>query len=372
MSKQSSRITIAHVVLSLDVGGLERVVVSLLKGTDQSKFRAALCCLEKEGRLVEEVREACEFVAAMGKGPGVAYTLPFRLASLFRSKHVDIVHCHNIGPFIYGSFAGKLAGSKPVVYTVHGPEVSSKSIHVRFQRLPVLDRIVAVSEHVRRGVIERLHVAPAKVMTIVNGIDVARYARGDGRAQCRTELRVGDETPVVGVVARLTPEKDHDTLLEAFALLAKERFDAVLIVVGDGPMLGRAREAARRLGIESAVRFTGTRLDVPELLSAFDVFAMSSREEGLGITLIEAMAAGLPVVATAAGGIPEIVQNELTGYLVPPGDPRRLADALLDVLADPARARRMGAEGRKRAEQQFGLSRMIGAYEQLYAELAAS
>jgi glycosyltransferase involved in cell wall biosynthesis len=237
--------------------------------------------------------------------------------------------------------------------------------------MPFFDRIIAVSEHVRRGIIKRVGVDPVDVTTIVNGIDVTRFSGGGARTRCREEFGVPDGSRLIGVVARLTPEKDHATLLEAFAIVSAQRSDVVLAIVGDGPTLAEAKETARRLGIEGLVRFTGSRLDVPDILSAFDLFAMSSKEEGLGITLIEAMAAGLPVVATAAGGIPEIVQDGVTGFIVPPGDSQGLADALLRGLSDDARGREMGEAGRRRAVERFSLTRMIGDYEKVYAELAA-
>jgi len=351
------------------VGGLERVVVSLINCVDRDRFRPILCCLEREGELANEVRGACDLMAVMDKRPGIAYIMPFRLASLFRSQGVDVVHCHNFGPLVYGSLGGQLAGCRGVVYTVHGPEIPSKRRHVMFQRVARVSRVVTVSDYVRRGAIDLVGLDPAKVTTIVNGIDVGRFASEKDRSEFRSELGVPDGTPLLGIVARLTPEKDHENLLYAFVRVVSERRDARLVIVGSGPAMSGLKRKAAELGIVDSVRFTGTRLDVPNILAALDLFVMTSREEGLGITLLEAMAAGLPVVATAAGGIPEIVVDEVTGYLVPKASPVAFAHAVLRILSDKSGARRMGEEGRKRVAERFSLRRMVGDYEKLYSQL---
>jgi sugar transferase (PEP-CTERM/EpsH1 system associated) len=366
--KNRQKKTVAHIVFSLEVGGLERVVVDLIRRIDPDRFRSVLCCLEREGDWLENVRDLCEHVAVMDKKPGLSLGLPYRLARVFKNHNVDIVHCHNFGPLLYGGLGGRLAGCR-VVYTVHGPEISIRKRHVMFQKSPVVDRVVTVSDHVGRGAVNRAGLDRKKVVSIVNGIDTDAFANPADPGKLRRELGLHEDKPLLGVIARLTPEKDHNTLFAAMAKILNTIDDAGLIVVGDGPMNGRLRLLTVELGIQSSVWFLGTREDISDLLPGLDVFVLSSREEGFGITLLEAMAAGLPVVATKAGGIPEIVINGETGFLVDTGNSDAFADGVIRMLADKNRMLEMAEAGKKRARDVFGVDRMVHAYEALYEDV---
>jgi glycosyltransferase involved in cell wall biosynthesis len=352
----------------MGIGGLERIVVTLMEGINREEFSSLVYCLSLGGELMVEMRAKGYQARAMGKGPGISLALPLRLAKLFKRDGVDIVHCHNFGAFTYGAIGGRMAGVRGVIYTAHGPDFPYRRRQAFFERLPLADRVVAVSDFVRRGAVEKAGLDPSKVTTISNGVDVGRFSRGDagGAKRKRIEIGVGESDVLIGVVARLTPEKDHATLLEAFSRVLTGRPPAKLIVVGDGELMGRLREHTARLGLESSVLFLGNRTDVPELLHVLDVFALSSKEEGLGITLLEAMASGVPIVATSVGGIPEIVEHGVTGVLVPPGDEAVLADAIEWVLSHPETIEPMVAAARRRVEEKYSLERMISEYEALY------
>lgn len=361
---------IAHVVTSLEVGGLERVVVDLIRHLDPRRFESVVYCLVTDGALAAEIREVARGIFVMHKRPGRAFTLPLRLAHAFRTRGVDIVHAHNFGPLLYGSVAGRLAGNRPVVYTLHGPEAALRRDYRRLDRFGLVDRVVAVSDHVREVVLDTTRIDPARVSTIHNGIDVGAYSGGGGgvRERMRESLGLGPGQHAVGVVARLTHEKAHDRLLDAFAAVAGEREDVRLFLVGDGPLRSALEAKSRALGIAPLVSFLGTRGDVSALLRAFDLFVLPSRIEGLGITLLEAMAAGLGVVASAVGGIPEIVDGE-TGRLVPPDDAGALAGAMGWMLDHPAECAAMGGRGRARVESRFSLEAMVAGYERVYDSL---
>jgi glycosyltransferase involved in cell wall biosynthesis len=305
----------------------------------------------------------------LNKPPGRSYSLFFRLSTRFRRSGVDVVHCHNFAPLLYGSVAGKLARAA-VVYTMHGPEAAERYDYARMKRMRLIDHAVAVSEHVCERAIAAGRFGRAHLTTIYNGVDVDRYGIGgsDVRARVRRELGLDDSARAIGVVARLTHEKDHDTLLDAFAALGERHPEATLLIVGDGERRGAMEERVRGLGIGGRVTFLGTRSDVPELLSALDVFVLPSRIEGLGITLMEAMAAGLATVATAVGGIPEVVDTD-TGRIVPPGDAPAMAEAMAWLLDHPAEARRMGAAGRTKVLRDFTVESMVERYETLYDRL---
>jgi sugar transferase (PEP-CTERM/EpsH1 system associated) len=367
MTPARDRITVAHVVWSLEVGGLERVVTDVVRRIDGERFDSVVCCLTTAGTFAETLPSGCP-VVSMNKKPGRSWLLPLRLARVLRRHGVDVVHAHNFGPTLYATAAARGAGLRGVMCTLHGPEASERGDYGRFDRLRRIDRVVAVSEHVRAVVIERGGLAADRVVTIRNGIDGSLYGAGS-REEARRALGVGDEERVIGAVARLTPEKDHATLIAAFERVARSHADARLVLVGDGALRATLEAQVEGLGLSSRTRFLGTRTDIPDVLRALDVFVLPSKVEGLGITLLEAMAAGLPTVATDAGGIPELVAPETT-RVVPIGDVEAMAAAMAWVLDHPAEARAMGEAGRRHVAAHFGVEAMVARYQALYAELA--
>jgi len=365
--------TVAHVVLRLDVGGLERMVVQLLTLLDRKSFAPRVCVLGEKGALAAELEALGVPVESIPRRGGrVDPTLPIRLARWFKRQDVDIVHTHNPAPHLYGALGAGVAragGRTPrVVHTKHGRNVphTRKSVTLNQLASAMTNRIVTVSDDARAVALEVEGVDAAKVVTIKNGVDTTLYRPRDRGARDLARQRLG--LPEGGYhivcVARLSEEKDHATLLAAFARLRAALPDARLALVGDGPERPALEALAHRLA-PGAVLFTGMRSDVAELLPAFDAFALASRTEGISLTLLEAAAAGLPIVATRVGGNPEVVTHGRTGLLVPPVDPARLAAALEELAKRPDRAE-MGLAGRRRVETLFGVQSMVGAYEALY------
>ncbi|WP_437655689.1 glycosyltransferase family 4 protein [Sorangium sp. So ce1182] len=372
-------VKVAHVVLSLNVGGLERVVLRLLERTSRDRFAPVVCALQEPGALAEELARLGVPLVVLSRKPGLDPGLPVRLAAWLRSEGIRLVHTHNPGPHLYGalaaglaraaSFAGGGGGGPRVIHTKHGRNYPKQKRKVLVNRLAaaLTDRVVAVSDDTRAVALEVERVDPARVVTILNGVDPEVFRPGDARA-ARARLGLPASGYHVGCVARLSPEKDHATLLTAFARLREVRPDAHLTVVGDGPVRPALEQQAARLGLGGAVLFTGTRGDVAELLPAFDVFVLASLTEGISLTLIEAASAGLPIVATRVGGNPEIVKEGETGLLVSPGSPEPLAAALEAIAVRDDRAE-LGMRGRARVIERFGIDRMVQAYEDLYDEV---
>jgi glycosyltransferase involved in cell wall biosynthesis len=228
------------------------------------------------------------------------------------------------------------------------------------------DVFVAVSGEDRRKMIEVEGVDPAKIRLIPNGI--ASPANG-AVADVRAELGIEPGVPVLGVVCELRAQKALEVLFEAAALLLVEFPTLKVLVVGDGPERARLEEGARRLGVADTVLFLGIRRDVPAVLTAVDVAVLSSDYEGSPLSVMEYMAAAKPVVSTRVGGVPELVQEDVHGLLVDPRDPEALAEAVARLLREPALAKRLGAEGRKRQQREFSLEAMVGRIEDLYEEL---
>ncbi|MEZ5320110.1 MAG: glycosyltransferase, partial [Vicinamibacterales bacterium] len=210
------------------------------------------------------------------------------------------------------------------------------------------------------------------IEVIENGIDPERYEPAGDRDALRARLGLAASRRYVAAIARFHPVKDHAMLLRAFARVAAERADADLLLVGDGPLRPALEAQVASLGLERRVRFLGVRHDVPDLLAASDVFVLSSVSEAASITLLEAMATGLPVVVTEVGGNPEIVRQGVDGRLTPRGDAEAFSAALTAVLADPAGAREMGRNGAARVREVYRLDRTIARYDALYRALAGA
>jgi glycosyltransferase involved in cell wall biosynthesis len=224
---------------------------------------------------------------------------------------------------------------------------------------------------VKQDLIRYDWVRPESIEVIPTGIDLTPFQLDGDPAKVRAELGLPPDAYVFGTVGRLERPKGHVYLLRAFEQVVKTNARARLVLVGDGSLAKPLQEEAARLGLAERVAFAGSRRDVPYLLRAMDVFVFPSLWEGQGLALVEAMASGLPVVASRVGGVSEVITDGTCGQLVPPGSPEALADAMLAVMASPARAREMGAAGRARAEAVFGASRMIKRLEDLYLEVVA-
>ncbi|HEX8376114.1 MAG TPA: glycosyltransferase, partial [Geminicoccaceae bacterium] len=297
---------------------------------------------------------------------------PARLTTWLAGRGFDVLHLHAgiAWEDLPAAAAGRAAGVPVVIRTEHLPYLLShpwyRAEHARM--LPHLDRLVCVSAGARATYLAA-GAPPSKVAVIRNGVTPRPATRA--RAEIRAALGLADDEPAILTVARLSPQKDHRTLLAAIpAILAREP-RARFLWVGAGPLEARLRWAVRAAGLGRSVRMLGARDDVTDLLAAADLFVLPSRFEGLPLVLIEAMAAGLPVVATRVCGTDEVVDHGRTGLLARSRDPDDLARAVSAVLASPARGAALGAAGRERSARDFGAARMVGETLALYGDLAA-
>ena len=286
------------------------------------------------------------------------------LASTLKEMRPDVVHLHDPHAVSAGLLARRLAGRRALVATRRVDFALRGSLSRR--KYAACDRVIAVSEAIA-GVLRRGGLAPDRVRVVHEGVP-DRPAQTGGREALR-ELGIPEGAPVVGNVAALTGHKDQATLLAAAARVGVHLPEARFVIVGEGELRGQLEAQARDLGLERRCIFAGFRADLDRLIPAFTVFCLSSHMEGLGTSLLDAMAFGVPVVATAAGGIPEAVTDGITGRLVPPRDPEALAAALVEALQDPARRDAWGRAGRKRFEERFTADRMVEATLAVYAEL---
>jgi glycosyltransferase involved in cell wall biosynthesis len=354
----------------MGTGGAERLLVECARRLDRSRFDCEVAYAHPgHCGLVPELESSGIRVTCLeSPGPGTGAR---RLRELVRERGVGLVHLHS--PHTAAGARLALPRRMPLVYTEHNvwPSYRRETRWANAATFPRNDHVFAVSRSVREsmrypGPLRRLTVPPAEIL--YHGFRAP--SRPLDRAAARTELGLPADAPVVGTVANLRPEKALGDLLEAAVAVRREHPDAVFAVVGEGPMEGELRARAGALGLGDAVRFTGPRPDAASLMAAFNVFALSSHQEGMPLAVLEAMCAGLPAAVTAAGGLREAVEHEVTGLVSPVGAPSELATSIGRLLADPALAARLGEGGRARARC-FDLASAVRRMEDVYEELLA-
>lgn len=356
-----------QVVLSLAPGGTERLVIEICRHL-ATTVESVVCCLDEPGAWAAEVTDLNIPVVALSRTPGFQPSIARRLARVISEHDIDVIHCHHYSPYVYGLLATVLRPGVRLVFTEHGRLSNAAPSWKRRLVNPLLSlwpgRVCAVSNDLKQFMVAE-GFAERRVEVVYNGIDPAKRPRPGQCAAAREALGIHNDALVVGTVGRLDPVKNLPALLRAHAVVNGRHRDAHLVIVGGGPEQPSLADEARRLGISDAVTFTGHRSDVRFLMSGFDIYANSSTYEGVSLTILEAMATALPVVAARVGGNPEVVVDQETGVLVP-GEARALADAVLALAADPRRRRAMGDAGRWRVKHHFSLERMVEQYAGAY------
>ncbi len=371
---------IAHVIFRLGVGGLENGVVNLVNRLPPERFRHAIVCLTDYTEFRARITRADVAVYAIHKRPGHDLRASLRLYRLFRRLRPAIVHSRNLG-CLEALPPAWLAGVPRRIHGEHGWDVFDPAGASRkYQRLRrvhglLVDRFVPLSEELERYLVDRVGIPPARITRIYNGVDTERFAPGSGRPDVLPPGFAAPGDLVIGTVGRMHGVKDQLNLAQAFTRLvgavgrAADRLR--LVMIGDGPLREACAAQLGAAGLADRCWLPGDRGDVPALMRAMSVFVLPSQAEGISNTVLEAMASGLPVVATAVGGNPELVIDGETGRLVPPGDPAALATALRGYLDDPTLGVRHGAAGRARARARFSLEGMLQRYGELYANALA-
>lgn len=376
------RRTVAHVITRMIVGGAQETVLLAAALADRSRFQSVVVTGPQtgpEGSLHEELAaRGVEVVVLPELVRQVSPVMDLRavrsLQRLYGRLQPDVVHTNSSKAGIVGRLAARRAGVPRVVHTVHGwpfhehqhAAVSATWRAAERRAAPLADRLVVVADADRRKGLAAGIGRPEQYVTVRSGLELARYRADDHvRREVRSELGLPAGTLVVGAVNRLSPQKDPLTLLRALAAPLRELPAARLLLVGDGPLRAAVESLVRGLGLAERVVLTGLRTDVPRLLTAMDVFVSASRWEGLPRTLLQAMATGLPVVATAADGVVDVVTDGRTGRLVPVADADALGCAVLELLRDPGRRAEFAARAAERLPE-FDAVRMVRDLEALY------
>ena len=363
LTRAEQAVSVCHLSMNLTTGGLERLLVDFARFGDRSRFHPQFVALNDLGQPAEEIQAQGFAAQSMRFGRVGKWQMLKDLTELLRSSGVQILHTHNTYAHFYGALAARRAEIPVVVNTQHGAGCGPTWKHRLQFRIANrwTDRIVGVSEDCAKLCRSAHPRSASKTTCIYNGIDLSRFAhRGPS---------LSSDRPTAISVARLSPEKDFPTLLRAVTRVVREVPEFRLLIVGDGPERAALEDLAGERELSGHVEFLGERSDVPELLATAGFFVSSSRTEGISLTLLEAAAVGLPIVATSVGGNPEIVEHGKTGRIVPPENPGYLAQAIIQTCRDRDAWGVMGELGRQRVEQHFEIRRMVREYESLYAEL---
>jgi glycosyltransferase involved in cell wall biosynthesis len=361
------RLRVLYVVGNFVAGGAERHLLELWQRLDRDRFEIEIAVFRREGQFTREVETLGLPIHDLGMGATI-YTPSgwrgfARLVHRVMSFRPDVIHGYLFGPNLFAALAGRWGRVPVVVVSKRNLDAFETPRQIAAQRLAhrLATHVVAVSDAVAETAVA-LGARRDRVTVIPNGVDVERFAA----ARPDPIVRGENGTPVVGSVGCLAARKDYPNLFEALAVLDRRgrRFRAV--VVGEGKERDALEQQVLRLGLADRVRFLGERSDVERLLPGMDVFVLASREEGIPNALLEAMAAARPAVATAVGGTPEVMEDGRTGWLVPPGDPQALAEALEAALGDPAEAARRGAAAQHVARERLSIQAMVERHQAFY------
>ena len=366
---------VLHVIHHLVTGGLENGVVNLINHMPESAFRHGIVCIEDDSDFRDRIVRHDVPVIALKRSRIGVWAMRHELYKLCRTLQPAILHTRNQSA-LDALLPARLAGVRHAIHGEHGWDVDNlrgdrwKPALLRQLHSPLIERYVTVSQHLQRYLTGRIGIAPARISQIYNGVDTTRFTpREDGpRCAMPAGFARGDAL-IIGTVGRMQPVKDQATLLRAFASLAPRHARARLVMAGSGPLSADLRALAAALGVGERVWFPGTLHDVAGVLRHIDVFVLPSLSEGISNTLLEAMASGVPALATSVGGNPELVQEGLTGRLFRPGDVPALSRLLDDYLTHPALRLAHGAAARRVAVERFSLPAMVAHYQSEYQQL---
>jgi sugar transferase (PEP-CTERM/EpsH1 system associated) len=382
MRPVESRPLIAHVVYRFDVGGLENGVVNLINRLPPERYRHAVVALTEITEFRRRiVRDDVQYVG-LRKPPGHGIWQWPALVREFRRLRPAIVHTRNIAA-LEASVPALLAGMQVRIHGEHGwdsadPDGTNwKHRLTRRAYRPAVTHWIALSSHIEGYLRDAVGVPASRLTRICNGVDTERFQAAPGPRRAAIAGSPFDDPSlwVVGTVGRLQTVKDQVSLVRAVEHAVKTSAQARtrlrLVVAGDGPQRAEVEAAIRAAGLHERVWLAGVHEDVPSILHGLDAFALPSRAEGISNTILEAMACGLPIVATRVGGTPDLIDEGVTGVLVPPADPRAFGEALLGLMQNPYAARRLATAARSECERRFSLDRMVADYAALYDELLA-
>lgn len=383
------RIRVLRIIARLNIGGPALHATLLTEGLDPARYECVLACGDLEpgegDYLGLHFQNVSSLVNIAGLGRQIRgfkdLSALRQLVRLMREFKPDIVHTHTAKAGTLGRIAAYFTSVPIVIHTYHGHVFHgyfsrfTTRIFIGIERwlATISSCLLAVSPTVRAELLELGIGTPEQLAVVPLGLELERFRRcSERKGELRRELGITSATPLVGIVARLVPIKAHDTFLRAAAIAARGSASARFVVVGDGECRADLEKLTKELGISDVVHFLGWRADLDRIYADLDVVALTSENEGSPVSLIEAMTAQCAIVATRVGGVPDLIEDRVTGLLVPPGNPEAFARALEELLADPLLQRSLGAAARLQAYPAFSASRLINDIDRLYCSLLAA
>jgi glycosyltransferase involved in cell wall biosynthesis len=375
-----SALHVVHAVLSLDVGGLEKIVISLVRVGRQQGQKVTVICVEKPGKLAAEAEAEGATVITLDKLPGRSPEHIQRAAKVLIDVKADVIHSHQIGAAWYVGQAARYLGNLPILHTEHGNQFSRSiswwaTLKTRIffhQAARFIDRFCCVSQEIADTVVRWMTVPKHKVEVIPNGIRSEASEGLRSPEQVRFALGIPKGSPVVGSVGRLNEVKCQHLLIRAIARVRETVPDVRVLLVGDGEERARLETLANELGLRDRTHFAGYQSQPDEFLGIMSVFALTSRSEGFPVSLLEAWRAGVPAICSSVGGIPRILTNERDGLLFPPNDVEALASCLVRILGDRDLGSRLADNGLHLVRERYSLERIGAEYEVRYKNLVAA
>jgi len=373
MDRQSKRINILYLITDLKNGGAQALLRNLLNKINRTRFNPSVACFYGgDSPIGDELRDMGITVTDLKMIHYLRFDALWRLYLLLRDESIIVLHGSLFHANITARLVGKIAKIPIIITWRHSISLGGKwRDWVKKLTSSLDDRVVAVSDNVMRAEIDTAGIAERNIEVIYNGIDVKNYYFQNQEicTRIRKELSVPEGSFLIGFVGRFHSVKGVNILLDAYSRVIREITDTKLIVVGDGEIRKQLELDADSFGVTQQVVFTGVRNDIPEILTALDILALPSYSEGFGLVLVEAMASGVPVVATNVGGIPEVVQDSETGILVNPGAPDELAAAILRLYNDQELRERLSRLGQECVESNFRIQETARKTEYLYLKL---
>lgn len=368
-----NRIKLLTMLTNFHIGGTERQVTNLALRLDSSRFDLHLACLRNSGELLKEIEtlHVPKPVFEIGSLYGLRTAWQaLRFAYYVRQNRIQIVNSYGFYPNVFAVLAARLGGADVVIASIRDRGDILTPAQRRVQKLVcrMADCVLVNAEAIRETLIAQGYDA-AKIVVIRNGIVLSRYRRSEQGQRIRRELGIPAESPIIIMFSRLNRMKGAEYFLEAAGSVARICPNARYLIVGDGANRRDLEQRAASLGLKERVSFTGFRTDVPDLLAESAISVLPSLSEGLSNSLLEAMAAGIPVIATKVGGNPEIIEDGVSGLLIPPRDADSLAEAMSELLRNPTRAHIMGEAGFRRVAELFSVERSVAQVEDLYCKL---
>ena len=370
-----NKLKILYVFAALPVGGAEQVLVTELKGLDRDLFVPLVCVISEKGPMGQMIEQMGIPVIPLHrlKKTQFDYGIIREIKEIILREKIVLVHTHLYDGGKYGRIAARMAKVPGIVHTAHNIYVKRRTKYHLINRIlsSFTDRIIAVSEAVKESLVRYDRIKRKKIQVIYNGIDLSKFDGPSTQYEVRAELGIQPDEYVIGVIARLEEQKGHRYLLEALSNIPEHLASLKILIVGDGQLRSALEAETKKKGLSSNVFFLGTRKPIAPILRALDLFLLPSLWEGFSMAILEAMAAGIPVVATRVGGAGEVITSGQDGLLIPPGDAQSLAEVIKDALRHRTKYLEMARIGRERVRQNFSQEKHMEALQALYLQILA-